>query len=65
MTFALEGPKEWRGAKSAFKNQYKRASQLLEKGKLEEARSKIDKIEERFVTNLYENSRYWILLSML
>jgi TonB family protein len=65
MLFALEGSKANRGAKKAFRNQYKRASQLLEKGKLEEARSKIDEIEEKFVTNLYESSRLWILRSML
>jgi TonB family protein len=66
MLFELEqGSKSDLGAKKAFKNEYKKASQLLEKGKLEEARSKIDEIEEKFVTKLYESSSLWILRSML
>lgn len=47
MLFELEqGRKDKRGAKKAFKNQYKRASQLLEKDELKKARSKIDEIEK-------------------
>jgi TonB family protein len=66
LLFELEREKQnKRGAKKAFKNHYKRANQLLEKGKLKEARSKIDEIEEKFVTTLYESSRLWILRSML
>jgi TonB family protein len=65
MLFELDDKKEDRGAKKAFKSRYKRANQLLEKGKLENARNKIDEIEEKFVTNLYESSRLWILRSML
>jgi TonB family protein len=65
MTFELDTSKANRGAKKRFKNQYKKANQLLEKGQLKEARSKIDEIEEKFVTNLYESSRLWILRSML
>ena len=65
-TFALEqGKKDHRGAKKAFKNQYKRAIKLLEEGELEEVRSKIDEIAAKFTTNLYESSRLWILRAML
>jgi hypothetical protein len=66
LMFSLEQRKgDRRGAKKAFENHYKRAIQLLEKGKLEEARSKIDEMATKFTTNLYESSRLWILRSML
>jgi len=65
MLFALEGSKANRGARKAFRKQYLIASQLLEQDKLDEARGKIDEIDEKFVTNLYEYSRLWILRSML
>jgi TonB family protein len=56
---------EARGAKGSFKKQYKDTIQLLDQGKLDEARSNIDAMDEKFVTNLYERSRFWILRSML
>ncbi len=59
-----EGPRWKRGAKKSFKNHYKRALQLLEKGQLDEAHSKIDEIATRFASNHYERSRLSILRSM-
>jgi TonB family protein len=66
ITFALEPPSGGaRGARGSFKKQYKDTVQLLDEGKLDEARSNIDEMDEKFVTNLYERSRFWVLNSML
>jgi len=66
ITFALEPPSDGaRGARGSFKKQYKDTVQLLDQGKLDEARSNIDEMDEKFVTNLYERSRFWVLNSML
>jgi TonB family protein len=64
--FALEQPPgKARGARGSFRKKYKDAIELLNKGKFEKTRSTIDKMEDKYVTNLYERSRLWILRSML
>jgi TonB family protein len=66
ITFALNPPSGGaRGARGSFKKQYKDTIQLLDEGKLDEARSNIEEMDEKFVTNLYERSRFWVLNSML
>jgi TonB family protein len=66
ITYDLEPiPDGGRGAKGSFKKLYEDTVQLLDKGRLDEARSNIDVMDEKFVTNLYERSRFWILRSML
>jgi TonB family protein len=64
--FALEQrPNKVRGATGSFRKKYKDTIELLNKGKFEKARSTIDEMEDKYVTNLYERSRLWILHSML
>jgi TonB family protein len=66
ISFALDQPgNKARGATSRFKKQYKDTIESLNQGKFEKARSTIDEMEEKFVTNLYERSRLWLLRSML
>jgi len=66
ITFALQPRSgEVRGARGSFKAQYQDAIELLNQDKLEDARSAIDAMDEKFVTNLYERSRLWILRSLL
>ncbi len=60
--FSIEGQK---GARRSFRNQYKKILALLEKGKLEEARIKIDQMAEKATMNNYENAHLWMLRSML
>jgi TonB family protein len=60
-----ESSKKRSGAKQRFRRHYAKTIQLLEEGKLDEARSAIDEMKENHVTNLYERSRLWILRSML
>lgn len=66
ISFALDQPgNRVRGATRSFKKQYENTIELLNQGNFEKARSTIEEMEEKFVTNLYERSRLWILRSML
>jgi TonB family protein len=66
VTFALQPRSgEAGGARRSFKKQYYDVMELLNRGKLEDARGAIDAMDEKFVTNLYERSRLWILRSLL
>jgi TonB family protein len=66
ISFALEQrSNKVRGATGKFRKRYKDTIESLNQGKFEQAHSTIDEMEDKFVTNLYERSRLWILRSML
>jgi TonB family protein len=66
MMFEMEETSKKRsGAKQRFRRHYAKTIQLLDEGKLDEARSTIDEMKENHAANLYERSRLWILRSML